>query len=102
MFFAILIVIAVFLPVDCPLVSVQSLLRLAGACADAAIPQTGPLPGAYRRTALPALERSLLAGKLALRDALKAVELRIVELDTAELVNVNTKADLRMLERAHA
>jgi CTP:molybdopterin cytidylyltransferase MocA len=43
-----------------------------------------------------------LAGKLALRDALKAVELRIVELDPAELVNVNTKADLRMLKRAHA
>ncbi len=91
--------VCVFLPVDCPLVAAQSLLRLAAACADAAIPQTGPLPGAYSRAALPALERSLLAGKLALRDALKAVELRVVELDLAELVNVNTKADLRNLER---
>jgi molybdenum cofactor guanylyltransferase len=94
--------VCIFLPVDCPLVSARSLLRLAGAGADAAVPQTGPLPGAYRRAALPALELSLLVGKLALRDALKAVEVRVVELDPAELVNVNTKADLRMLKGAHA
>lgn len=89
--------LCVFLPVDCPLVSPQSLLRLAVAAADAAVPQTGPLPGAYRRAALPSLERSLAVGELALRDALKALDVQTIELDPAELENVNTDADLRAL-----
>lgn len=42
--------------VDTPLVTTALLLELAGACRDAAVPQTGPLPGAYRKRALPALE----------------------------------------------
>src|SRR5512132_3346231 len=37
----------------------EMLKELAAACADAAVPQTGLLPGAYRRTALPLLERQL-------------------------------------------
>ena len=47
--------LCVVLPVDCPLVTVVLLQELAGAChdVDATVPQTGPLPGAYRRTALP-------------------------------------------------
>ena len=48
-----------------------TLEQLADACADAAVPQTGPLPGAYRRTALPVLERHLAAGELSLRAALE-------------------------------
>ena len=39
------------------------LLELADACADAAVPQTGPLPGAYRKSALPVLQRRLLDGR---------------------------------------
>ncbi|HEY6583891.1 MAG TPA: NTP transferase domain-containing protein [Gaiellaceae bacterium] len=37
--------VCVFLPVDCPLVGEHELRVLAAACRDAAVPQTGPLPG---------------------------------------------------------
>jgi molybdopterin-guanine dinucleotide biosynthesis protein A len=89
--------LCVFLPTDMPWVT-QALLRaLADAAVglDAAVPQTGPLPGAYRRSALPALERRIAAGELALRDALVELRTRVVELDERLLGNVNTPADLR-------
>ena len=93
--------VCLFLPVDSPLVNEPALRALAEACADAAVPQTGPLPGAYRRSALPALERRLAGGRLALRDALDDLDVRVVELEPALLVNVNTEEDLRSLaERA--
>ena len=41
--------LCVFLPVDCPNVTPALLQTLARACADAAVPATGPLPGVYRR-----------------------------------------------------
>jgi molybdopterin-guanine dinucleotide biosynthesis protein A len=87
----------VFLPVDCPLVSADSLRHLASQAADAAVPQTGPLPGAYRRLALPTLERSLLRGEYSLREALGSLDVTVVELDARELANVNTGEDLRAL-----
>ncbi len=59
------------------------------------MPQTGPLPGAYRRSALPVLERRLAAGALRLRDALGELDVRVVELDPSRLRNVNAPADLR-------
>jgi molybdopterin-guanine dinucleotide biosynthesis protein A len=89
--------VCVFCPVDTPLVTAEALRALADACVDAAVPQTGPLPGAYRKTALPVLERGLTERRLALRDALAELETRVVELDPAELVNVNTPADLQAL-----
>ena len=91
--------LCVFLPVDCPLVDAALLRSLAAACADAdaAVPQTGPLPGAYRRSALPALQRRLAAERLSLRDALAELDSRTVELDEALLVNVNTVDDLQRL-----
>jgi molybdenum cofactor guanylyltransferase len=89
--------VAVVLPVDVPLLSVTSVVALARACADAAFPQTGPLPGAYRKTALGALEMHLAAGELALRAALAGLDTRVVELDPRELANVNTPADLEAL-----
>ena len=91
--------LCVFLPVDCPLVSAGLLRQLADACAgaDAAVPQTGPLPGAYRTTALPVLQRRLAAERLALRDALCDLDARTVELDEALLANVNTVDDLERL-----
>ena len=49
--------VVVVLPVDTPLVTADVLLRLAEACREAAVTQTGPLPGAYRRSVLPLLER---------------------------------------------
>jgi molybdenum cofactor guanylyltransferase len=91
--------LCVFLPVDCPLVDAPSLARLAAACegVDAAVPQTGPLPGAYRRSALPALQRRLAAERLSLRDALTDLTTRTVEFDDALLANVNTVDDLERL-----
>jgi molybdopterin-guanine dinucleotide biosynthesis protein A len=91
--------LCVFLPVDCPLVTASLLRRLAGACAgaDAAVPQTGPLPGAYRKSALPALQRRLAAERLALRDALSELDARTVVMDESQLVNVNLPDDLSRL-----
>jgi molybdopterin-guanine dinucleotide biosynthesis protein A len=86
--------LAIVLPVDCPLVAPDDLLRLADACADAAVPATGPLPGAYRRTALPALGLALAQGRLSLRGVLTTLEVRTVDLDPARLANVNTPDDL--------
>jgi molybdopterin-guanine dinucleotide biosynthesis protein A len=91
--------LCVFLPVDCPLVSAGLLRQLAEACAggDAAVPQTGPLPGAYRTAALPALRRLLAAERLALRDVLAGLDARTVRCDESLLVNVNTVDDLQRL-----
>jgi molybdopterin-guanine dinucleotide biosynthesis protein A len=89
--------VCVVLPVDCPLVTARLLRRFAAACADAAVPETGPLPGAYRRTALPLLERRLRDGKLALHEALAELDVRRVTADANELVNVNTPEDLKAL-----
>jgi molybdopterin-guanine dinucleotide biosynthesis protein A len=88
--------LCVVLPTDMPFVSAQLLRSLGEAAAgvDAAVVQTGPLPGAYRRTALPVLERRIAAGKLGLRDALAELDHRIVEASTEELKNVNTVEDL--------
>jgi molybdopterin-guanine dinucleotide biosynthesis protein A len=86
--------LCVILPVDAPLVTPAALLELAAACSgDAAVPQTGPLPGAYRRSALPALE----AGELSIRRVLAGLDVTVVQLDPAQLVNVNTPADLLAL-----
>jgi molybdopterin-guanine dinucleotide biosynthesis protein A len=89
--------ICVAIPVDMPLLTPASLRQLAEACRDAAVPTTGPLPGAYRTRALPVLERRLNAGELALRDALEELDAETVELDPELLVNVNTQADLARL-----
>lgn len=89
--------LSVFLPVDCPYVTPALLRSLAEACSDAAVPETGPLPGAYRRTALPVLERRLESGKLSLWDALDDLDTRVVACDARLLLNVNTPADLQDL-----
>jgi molybdopterin-guanine dinucleotide biosynthesis protein A len=82
----------VFLPVDCPLVT-AGLLRALG---DAgAVPQTGPLPGAYSRSHLPEFERRLVAGELSLR----GVNRTVLEVDERLLANVNTPAELSALEQ---
>jgi molybdopterin-guanine dinucleotide biosynthesis protein A len=89
--------VCVVLPVDCPKVTAELLASLADACAagtDAAVPQTGPLPGAYRPSALPALEAAIERGHLKLRDALSALDARVVACDEALLVNVNTREEL--------
>jgi molybdopterin-guanine dinucleotide biosynthesis protein A len=86
---------AVVIPVDMPRLTVASLHALADACRDAAVPPTGPLPGAYRRRALAALERSLDLGELRLRDAIAELDVATVDLDPSVLANVNTPADVQ-------
>jgi molybdopterin-guanine dinucleotide biosynthesis protein A len=86
--------LCIVLPVDTPRITPDALAALADACRDAAVPQTGPLPGAYRRTALPALEQALAGGRLSLRDALAGLDTLVVDVDPDLLLNVNTPDDL--------
>ena len=84
-------------PVDCAALTAAAIRSLVAAAGDvdAAVPQTGPLPGVYRRSALPVLERRLAAGELKLRDALRELRVAEVVLPNEVLANVNTPADLR-------
>jgi molybdopterin-guanine dinucleotide biosynthesis protein A len=88
--------VVVVLPTDMPLVTADLLRALADAVEghDAAVPQTGALPGAYRQSALPVLERRIAAGDLALHGALGELRTRVVELDEAALRNVNEPGEL--------
>jgi molybdopterin-guanine dinucleotide biosynthesis protein A len=88
--------VALVIPVDMPRLTVDSLHRLADACVDVACPPTGPLPGAYRKTALPALEDALAEQRLALRDAIEKLDVVTVALDPDVLANVNTPADVQL------
>jgi molybdopterin-guanine dinucleotide biosynthesis protein A len=92
--------VCVLLPVDCPLVTSGLLGDLADACDDAvdvALPPTGPLPGVYRRGALPVLERAVEAGAYSLRRAIQPLVVVEVDCDRALLANVNEPADLEAL-----
>ena len=86
----------VVLPTDMPLVTGELLVALAEACegAEAAVPHSGPLPGAYSRSALPVLERRIAEGDLALYRACLELDLRTLQWDEDALRNVNTPADL--------
>jgi molybdopterin-guanine dinucleotide biosynthesis protein A len=85
--------VAVVLPVDMPLLTGEALLRLAGACRDAAVAQAGPLPCAVARRTLPAFE----TGERRLRTVLDGLDTARVELEETLLANVNTRADLDTL-----
>jgi len=85
--------VAVFLPVDCPLVTPR-LLRALGD--GRAIPQSGPLPGAYGKSDLLILERRLARGELSLR----GVNPRVLQVDERLLANANTPDELAALEDA--
>ncbi len=92
--------VCIVLPVDCPRVTAELLGALAAACTeemDVAVPQTGPLPGAYRRGALPVLELALDAERLSLRDALTELRVEVVDSDPELLANVNTPDQLEQL-----
>jgi molybdopterin-guanine dinucleotide biosynthesis protein A len=87
--------VVVFLPVDCPWVTADVLRRLGAACRDAAVPQTGPLPGAWAKTALPVLEGRLAAGgPLSLHSTYDELDVAVVEVDPAVVADVDTPADL--------
>ena len=89
--------VVVVLPTDMPLVTAELLLALADASegAEAAVPQRGPLPGAYCRSALPVLERRIAAADLALYRACVELQPRILHWEEAQLANVNLPEDLR-------
>jgi molybdopterin-guanine dinucleotide biosynthesis protein A len=86
--------VCVAVPVDMPRLTPAALRRLAEACRDAAVPQTGPLPGAYHRRGLPVLARRLAAGELTLAAALDELDTATVEVDPELLANVNTQDEL--------
>jgi molybdopterin-guanine dinucleotide biosynthesis protein A len=88
--------VVVVLPTDMPLVTAELLRTLADAVEghDAAVPQTGALPGAYGQSALAALERRIAAGDFALHRGLAELRTRVVEVDEASLRNVNEPSDL--------
>jgi molybdopterin-guanine dinucleotide biosynthesis protein A len=90
--------LCVAIPVDCPRLSVALLHRLADACAEAAVPQSGPLPGAYRRCLLEPLE----SGELSIRRALSGRLVSVVSCPEELLVNLNTLAQLREFELLEA
>jgi len=75
------------LPVDCPLMTPEALRALAEA---RAVPQTGPLPGAYTKAMIPELEARIARGELSLR----GVNPNVFSLQERLLLNVNTRLDL--------
>ena len=90
--------LCVVLPVDCPLVDAEVIAALAAACTGAAAhAASGPLPGAFRRSALPHLEAALAAGELGLWRALAGLAVTVVALDEAKLADVDEPADLERL-----
>ena len=62
---------------------------------DVAVPQTGPLPGVYRRSILPVVEERIEGHDFALHRLLGELRTRVVELDESLLQNVNEPIDLR-------
>jgi molybdopterin-guanine dinucleotide biosynthesis protein A len=83
-----------FLPVDVPFASAQLLRSLGDSCREAAVTETGPLPAAFAREALPMLERRLAFNELRLGDVFAELDTALVDADPALLVNVNRPADL--------
>lgn len=81
--------VCVVLPVDCTAITADVLRALGEAVA---VPQTGPLPGAYPPAALPLLEERVARGELSLR----GVNPVVLHVDEALLADVDTPADLRL------
>ncbi len=84
------------LPVDLPHMTPEALLLLADGAegVDVAVPQTGPLPGLYRRSVLPVVEARIQVHDLALHRLLGELRTRVIELDESLLRNVNEPSDL--------
>jgi molybdenum cofactor guanylyltransferase len=88
--------LCVVVPTDMPFLTAEFLQELAEAAegVDVAAPDTGPLPGAYRRSALPVLEKRISARDFALHRAVEELEVQIVHGNLELLRNVNTLEDL--------
>ena len=89
--------VAVFLPVDCPRITSAVIRELGEACRDAAVPQTGPLPGAWAKSALPLLRSRLEHGPLALYRAYDELDVVTVHVDPALVADVDLPDDLASL-----
>jgi molybdopterin-guanine dinucleotide biosynthesis protein A len=89
--------VAVFLPVDCPRVTPELIRRLGEACRDAAVPQTGPLPGAWAKSALALLEERLAAGPLALYRTYDELDVVELDVDPQLVADVDTPDDLMLV-----
>jgi molybdopterin-guanine dinucleotide biosynthesis protein A len=85
--------VAVFVPVDCPWMTPDAVRTLGDACKDAAVSPSGPLPGAWAKSALPLLERRLANGPLALSRTYDELDVVTVELDPAVLADGDTPGD---------
>ena len=86
--------VAVFVPVDCPWMTAAAVRALGDACRDAAVPSSGPLPGAWAKSALSLLEQRLATGPLALYRTYEELDVVTVELDPAVVADVDTPGDL--------
>jgi molybdopterin-guanine dinucleotide biosynthesis protein A len=88
--------LSVIVPTDMPFLTVEFLHELVAAAegVDVAAPETGPLPGAYRRSALAVLERQIAVRDFALHRALEGLDVSIVPGNLELLRNVNTLEDL--------
>lgn len=86
--------VVVFLPVDCPRVTPELLRALGDACRDAAVPQTGPLPGAWSKSALPLLEERLRDGPFALYRTYDELDVVEMQVDPALVADVDTPDEL--------
>jgi molybdopterin-guanine dinucleotide biosynthesis protein A len=83
--------VCVVLPVDCPLVTPRLVRALGEAVA---VPQTGPLPGAYsRRESLTTLRERIARGELSLR----GLNPRVLEVDPLLVADVDTPSELARL-----
>jgi molybdopterin-guanine dinucleotide biosynthesis protein A len=89
--------VVVFLPVDCPRITAEVIRELGEACRDAAVPQTGPLPGAWSKNALPVLGRRLEHGPYALYRAYEDLDVAELDIDPQLLADVDTPAELEQL-----
>jgi molybdopterin-guanine dinucleotide biosynthesis protein A len=89
--------VVVFLPVDCPRITADVVRTLGDACRDAAVPQTGPLPGAWSKSALRVLEQRLEQGPLALYRAYEDIDVAEVHIDPQLLADVDTPGELENL-----
>jgi molybdopterin-guanine dinucleotide biosynthesis protein A len=89
--------VTVCLPVDCVRITPEVIRTLGAACEDAAVPQSGPLPGAWAKSALPLLERRLAVGPYALYRTYDELRVVTVEVDPALVMDVDLPGDLAAL-----
>ena len=86
--------VAVVVPVDCPRITADVVRMLGDACRDAAVPQTGPLPGAWAKSALPLLEQRLANGPYALYRTYDELDVVVVSIDPQLVADVDTPDEL--------